>query len=67
MNPSSILFRIFVAVVIVIIAIAILNAVIAAFATGLFSPAVVHLLDLLIVAIGVCYVIFGDRWFTTLP
>lgn len=65
MNPSNVLVRLFIAIVVCIIAIAVLGALNNLTVPLFFNPRVEHLLDVLIVAIGACYVIFGNKLFPT--
>lgn len=65
MNPSGFIGRIIAAIICCIIAIVVIAAVIAAFPVlgQFFTPKIVNLLDILIVALGICYVCFGSKLF----
>lgn len=63
MNPQGFILRAIYAIVGCIILIVVIHAIIAAFPTlgTFFTPGIVKLIDILIVALGVCYVIFGSK------
>jgi len=67
MSISGIIFRAIIAVIVCFILVALIHAAAAAFASGVFSPAALHFIDLCIFLLGLLYVIFGTTEYPGSP
>ena len=64
MNISGYAKRAIFALIACVVLVYLFGMAVAAFLPGVFTPAQIHLIDVLIFVVGFCYVIWGDSWFT---